>query len=317
MRLTLLVVCCSTIIPLLTFEPAAGQSLYQDQTGEVASRPGDQDARFPTLSPGPQEVATELGIAPLLEQLFRLPDAERCGRSTTLESLRLRQEITELVISTSLEIDGVFAEIDNEIRQIDDARTELENRRDRALKIGNIAGIVTGGALGVAATALQFKDSTAQIGNGIGVGGGAVSTFLSVLGIRQQRGGRRAFVARTNMLAKLFDRQPKQHSDYPHEVWIYLNAKPPTEPGPETRIQRLIGEWVESGRLDSNVSRANAKIALLTDTPGSSEKFSIDLLNDRAAMLSDVRLRVSFMKRDLSKLLIAADCHYSLANARQ
>jgi hypothetical protein len=290
-------------------EGALAQADAHGQPPQAPAGIAAAEPQMPKLGAGAQEVATELEIMPLLDRLYRLPEKDRCGSSATLEALMLRQEISDRVLTASLEIDGVFAEVDNEIGQLNAVRNDLEDRRDRALKINSIAGIVTGGALGVVSTALQFKDSTTQAGNVIGVMAGAVSTVLSAVGIRQQRGGREAIGSRTNMLAKLFDRPLKEHSDYPAEVWLYLKAKPPTEDGPEDRIDRLKSEWMKSGRIDADTVKAKKKIDLFTDNSDSPRKMTIDLLSDRAAMLGDVRLRVSFMKRDLSKLLLAVRCH--------
>jgi hypothetical protein len=295
---------------ILSCELVLGQTAFHDQATQVsAAAVPVTDVQNLKLSPGAQEVAADLGLMTSLDRLFHLSEGERCGASPTLEALTLKQSISDKVLSASLEIDGAFAEIDYELGRIEEARNQLEERRDRALKINNLAGIVTGGLSGVVSTALQFKDSTMQAGNVVGVGAGAFSTFLSILGIRQQTGGHQTLNSITNMLAKILNRPPKEHSDYPQEVWLYLSAKPPTESGPESRIERLKNQWVKDGRIDSNPSRAAKKIDLLTDTSSSPQKMTLDLLNDRAAMLADVRVRVSLMKRDLSKLLLTARCN--------
>lgn len=260
------------------------------------------------LSPGAAEVAQEIGVVSLLEKLMRLPAAERGGGGATLsaEALSLRQQITETVVGTSLEIDGVVAEIDSELGQIAAVRAVLEARRDRALAIGTVANIITSGAGGVLGTALQFKDSTAKAGNIIGVAGGGISTFLSFIGIRQQRGGKEPLGVTPNMLAKIFDRKAEFHSGYPQEVWDYLNAIPPTENVRETRRAQLLKAWTATGRIDTgNAPKVQEKIELLTSGVSQQKRLTIDLLNDRAAMLSDVRAKVSLMKRDLSKLMLA------------
>lgn len=294
---------------ILSCELVLGQTAFHDQPAQVsAATVPVTDFQNLKLSPGAQEVAAELGLMTSVERLFHLSEGERCA-APTLEALTLRQSISDKVLSASLDIDGAFAEIDYELGRIEEVRNQLDERRDRALKINNLAGVVTGGLSGVLSTALQFKDSTMQAGNVVGVGAGAFSTFLSILGIRQQAGGRQTLNSITNMLAKIFNRPPKEHSDYPQEVWLYLSAKPPTEAGPESRIDRLKNQWVKNGRIDSDPSRAAKKIDLLTDTSPSPQKMSLDLLNDRAAMLGDVRVRVSLMKRDLSKLLLATRCN--------
>jgi len=108
------------------------------------------------------------------------------------------------------------------------------------------------------------------------------------------------------MLAKLFDRPTEFHSDYPQEVWAYLNAAPPAEPGDGTRRERLIKQWADIGRIEAGDTRkAQQKVELLTSGVSDQRPLAIDLLNDRAAMLADVRARVALMKRDLSKLVLA------------
>ena len=261
-----------------------------------------------SLSPGATEVAKEIGVTPLLERLMKLPDSERGvgGGVMSAEALSLRQQITETVVSASLEIDGTVAEIDSELGQIAAVRSVLEARRDRALAIGTIANIVAGGATGVLGTALQFKDTTAKAGNIIGVAGGGVATFLSVIGIRQQRGGKQALGIAPNMLAKFFDRPAEFHSEYPEEIWAYLNAVPPSEGSIETRRAQLLKQWTATGRIDeTNSTKATKKLELLTSGVSQQRKLSLDLLSDRAAMLNDVRAKISLMKRDLSKLMLA------------
>src|ERR1700692_4919879 len=60
------------------------------------------------LSPEATQVAEEIGVAPLLNQLSSKPAA---GSPMNLESLVVRQEITERVLSASLDIDSVNAVI--------------------------------------------------------------------------------------------------------------------------------------------------------------------------------------------------------------
>ena len=101
----------------------------------------------------------------------------------------MRQEITEKVMASALDADGVNAVIDTEIEQIKAVRSDLQTRRDKAQNIVNIASLITGGALGIVNTALQFNSKTANLGNGIGIGGGAASFILSIIGINKQNGG--------------------------------------------------------------------------------------------------------------------------------
>jgi hypothetical protein len=60
------------------------------------------------------------------------------------------------------------------------------------------------------------------------------------------------------------------------------------------------------GRIDPiETPRGRQKVQFLTSSVSAQRALTIDLLADRAAMLSDVRATVSLMKRDLSKLMLA------------
>jgi hypothetical protein len=125
--------------------------------------------------------------------------------------------------------------------------------------------------------------------------------------LHQQQGARRAFGTAPNMLARLFDRAPEFHSRYPDVVWRYLDSVPPLEPGGGTRREQLVRGWVKLGRIDPPGSpKAERRIDLLTSGPSSHAALTIDLLADRAMMLSDVRSRVGLMKRDLAHLVAQA-----------
>ena len=303
MRFSRLVGCCLLFALLFTHFSYA-QNLLPWEPVAVQPAPAEQT---PTLSPGATEMARQLGLMSQIERLYRLPESERgSGTVMSLEALSLRQDITEAVIACSLEVDGVVAEIDGELSQVVAIRDQLESRRDHALTLNTIANVVASGFGGIVGTALQFNNNTANLGNGIGVIGAGVSTVLSLIGLRQQRGGKGSLGVAPNLLAKLFDKKPEFHSDYPTEVWTYLNAVAPTDTRKETRRALLIKRWTDLGHIDSSgTPKAQRKIELLTSSISQQNQLTIDLLNDRAAMLNDVRAVVSLMKRDLSKLVLA------------
>src|SRR5262249_25461761 len=120
----------------------------------------------PKLSPGAEEIARTIGVMPLLDRFYSLPEKDRGvgGGAMSLEALSLRQQLTKSVIGAGLEVDGLISEIDSELAQISVVRSKLEDRRDRALAISNLATIVAGGATGVLGTALQFSDGTSKAG---------------------------------------------------------------------------------------------------------------------------------------------------------
>jgi hypothetical protein len=103
------------------------------------------------------------------------------------------------------------------------------------------------------------------------------------------------------MLAEFFDRPALPDSHYPPTIWTFLNESAPNSPDGLTRKQQLVQTWVEVKRIDSLASAD--KIHRLTSQPSERLDLSIDDFEDRAAMLQDVRARISFLKRDLGALI--------------
>lgn len=297
----------STPVAVCAQESFAASQLQNTKTASQTSVPPQQCAANVQLSPGANQVARLIGVCELVERLHRLPAGERGpGPEMSLEAMKLRQQLTEVVLAASLDADGVIAELDSETEKLAVIRSFLEARRDRALQIGAVANIVASGTGGILGTALQFGENTANAGNWIGIAGNSISTVLSLIGLRQQQGGKYALRESPNMLAPLFGRETEFHSNYPDAIWQYLNLPTPTEPDKGTRTERLRKEWSEFGRIDEKASAKGLdKIAFLTSRSSEGRKLTIDLLSDRAAMLADLKVWVELFKRDLSKLMLA------------
>jgi hypothetical protein len=260
------------------------------------------------LSPEAAQIAYQIAVSPLLKRLERLHGAPTADNSSLkLESLALRQEVTERVLSTSLDIDSVNAVIDLEVEHIRGIRADLQAKRDKAQNIINIASIFTGGIAGAITSALQFRPGTVNLGNGIGVGGGAGSVVLSMVGIRM-KGGKRSLEDSPRMLARFFGRQPDAAeaipSDYPEAVWAYLNSATPSQPQMATRREQLISKWRGEGRVKPDGSpKGERRIEAMRTNISQLRKLSINEMSDRVTMLLDVRASVSLMKRGLSEVL--------------
>jgi hypothetical protein len=304
---------CSLIIVLLFIasRPAQGQISPGNQVAPVPDSSQAQNPG-PKLAPEAEEVAREIGVLQLIERFYSLPEHDRGvgGGPISMEALTLKTEIIESALDTFLEIDGVNAEIDSEITQTNELRAYLESRRDHTLNINNITNFITGGGFGIIGSALSFKEKTDKASKLVGIVAGGVSILISTIGLRQQNGEKVALIASPNMLAGFFERSSEIHSYYPEEIWTYLNAVPPNEAGVESRKAMLIRQWIELGRIDSpNTTKGRHKIELLTSNITEQHSLTIDLLADRAAMLADVRARISLMKRDLSKLMHSIKSH--------
>ncbi len=274
--------------------------------GKKSGLPADRVLR---LSPEAAQVADDIDVTTLLE---RFVNESAAGSAPSLTTLTLRQEITERVMAASLYVDSVNAVIDSEIEEIRSIRSKLQAQHDKAQNIVNVASLVTGGAFGVVNTALQFSSKTANLGNGIGLGGGAASVVLSIVGIRM-RGKRQPLGDSPRMLARFFGRQPAGDeaipSVYAEDVWAYLDSAPPSEQAKGTRKEQLIAKWRREGRVRPDNSLKSDRVEALRGNISQARKLSIGELDDRVAMLLDVRAKVSLMKRDLGEILQSLGAH--------
>jgi len=106
------------------------------------------------------------------------------------------------------------------------------------------------------------------------------------------------------MLAMFFDRPTLPDSRYSPLIWAFLNDVAANDPERLTRKQRLIATWISLKRIDPPQTDAGKdKINRVTSDPAERIRLTIDDLEDRVAMLQDVRAKVSFLKRDLAALL--------------
>jgi hypothetical protein len=260
----------------------------------------------PHASENAEQVAKILGISQVVSDARRMHSENTCGTPATLEELSMRQDILERVVAASFDVDGVLAELESERARLSELSTALQSRRDHTVNLLNVANLVTGTGIGIGVNALQFSSSTANIGNSLGVGSGIGSTVLSIIGIKRQRGPLAVPGKVPNMLAPLFGRAPKLNSYYPQPVIAYLHAAPVADASSGSRLDQLMAEWKQAGRVGEPTSpKTEKKITALTASSEDKAKLSIDDLSDRIAMLEDVSGRVGLMKRDLADLMMS------------
>jgi hypothetical protein len=215
--------------------------------------------------------------------------------------LWLHQHISEQVMSASLQVDATIAQIDNEIARANEVRGYLADRRDRTVSRDNLLSALIGGAVGATSSGLQLSSNLTKPAAGVGIGAGTLSVGFALAGIHAQAGKSGQFDFQSNMLAEFFDRPTLQNSQYPPIIWTFLNEESAYGPRGVTRKQDLLQTWVQVKRIDSLESKE--KIDHLTSQPSEQLQLSIDDFEDRAAMLQDVRARISYLKRDLGALL--------------
>lgn len=258
-----------------------------------------------TYSPGQTQQSATEGTAHLIgasSEIRRLGETSGSDDATNKwQILWLHQRISEKVTAASLQVDATIAQIDNEIARANELRGFLSDRRDRVVSRANLWGAIIGGTVGATSSGLQLSSSLSKPAAAVGIGAGALSSGFALYGIHAQPGKSSPFDFQSNMLAQIFDRVTLPNCEYPPIVWTFLSEPATNSISGLTRRQELLQSWVNVRRIDSLDSRE--KIDRLTSQPSQQLKLSIDDLEDRAAMLQDLRARISYLKRDLGALL--------------
>jgi hypothetical protein len=256
-----------------------------------------------TKQPDMESVEGLVGVSSEVSRLRELATNRGSvgGHVDRWEILWLHQHISERIMAASLQVDATIAQIDNEIATADEVHGYLSDRRDKTVNRANLFGILLGGGLSATSSVLQLSTNLDTVSSALDIAGGSASVGFALMGIHAQKGGSSRFDFNSNMLAEFFDRPTLPTSQYPATVWAFLNEPSPTSPEHLTRKAQLLKTWVVVQRIGS-LSNVD-KIDRVTSQPSEMLKLSIDDLEDRAAMLQDVRARISFLKRDLGNLL--------------
>ncbi len=245
-----------------------------------------------------ETTARALGVSPLFIHLQQEPKSP-----ADLQQIADRQQILLAATAASLEVDAATGQIDNEIAEARELESYLNGRRTRQIDLLNLASLAIGGSLGTASAALGFTPHL-QTSGVVGIISGVSTTTLSIVGLRVGPGGKDVLQAHSNMLSRLFDLPADPNDFYPPLIAQFMNSPAPNDPDNLSRRDRLVLSWEKLGRIPPPGSpRRQEKIARLASIPQQNTSLSIGDLEDRAAMLYDLRARITYEKRDLAILL--------------
>ncbi len=260
-----------------------------------------------SLSPAAKEVAKDIGITPYILQLEEMREKSQPGeeRKRDTKYQYIKQEMTEILLTTFLETRDVTADLDDEMSRSDELKSLLEQHRDRAIRLNTIANFVSGGGLQMISSGIQVGTGFpyANAGNTMEVVAGALSTGISTYALKQSSGEKRNAGVAPNTMAKIFDLPTSKDEEIPEAIWNYLNDPFPNSNG-LSRRERLIQRWVQIGRIPPPKSKeGQRKIPLLCGSVKAVHQISIDLLDDRSAMLNDLRAAIGEMSGELLEIL--------------
>jgi hypothetical protein len=268
-----------------------------------------------SLSPNTQQLAAILKMTNLLETIHELRSRVDSTRGqTTLESLALRQDLTESIESAmtiieeaNLGVDFVLAEIQAEENLTAEVHSSLAGKRDRLVNISNETSFITNGALWAIGEAFDiptWKRPKYSIPSGtVSILAGVIPSIASTYALMASSGKKLRSEKEPNMLAKIFDEPTNPEIEYPSSVWEFLTTVPPGDK--KTRRDQLIDRWIADSNIPGFTNRnSRAQVEIVTASAEHRKGLSIDSLNTRHVMLSQLAAEVMKMKRMLLELVM-------------
>lgn len=257
------------------------------------------------LSASANEVAIDLNILPSVKDMQEAQN--KFGRDSN-EALHLRQNLLENLITASFEVRSVMSRIDDNISRTNELRSVMEEKRQRRVQYADVANFLQSGATEVISSSMVFNGGRAGAplvvpAAVLAVLGGVLEIGISSYSVHLEKGDHRSSPPDPNMLAPIFGFDTPD-TRLPHGVELFMDDPHPQSHTGETRREHLIHQWVRLGRISPVTSRSGKQqVSLLAGVRPLEKQLTIDLLQDRALMLSDLRAAVGQMDREMFEIM--------------
>ena len=238
--------------------------------------------------------------------------------------LYLRTKLMQYLQTASLEVNSAKAEVEMAIAKIDDSRALIVEKRARVLKRNSVINFVSGGVTKMVGYSLALGDTTLTT-NLLEILDGGIQSGLSVLTVREQEEEKHYSQNLPPLLLTVINGNNDISLDYSTSVWQYLNSHSFSgeeiisastinaggdTTGGETRRDKLIAAWSSSGMIARHHKVKPRGVTPQGAKVGQGKSFSAQLLEDRAAMLSDLKSVVAQMNNSLMQLSQAVKVSY-------
>ncbi len=291
------------LAPLISFGviysacPVCAQETQLSLNAPAPARPGRITSPL-QLSPQASESAQLSGIATIFDKLKQQQDLLSSSEPLSLSTLEHRQrfiylhnKITDRVQAANLQINSARGNIEAAIAQIYELRAYITEQRNRITHRNSQINLFSGGFTKMIGYGIALAPVTAIPTNVLEVFDGGVQASLSALALREQKQEQKLEHGAPPILTAFFAEQPSEY--YPPMVWRYLNNLPPG--ATRSRRQQLIASWRKSKLLETSKTKGPV---------------TVQLLDQRLAMLSDIKAVVTQMHNELMQLADAVVLTY-------
>lgn len=258
------------------------------------------------LSPSAREVAKDIGLLDLLDDLLAARDEAKRTTNTTmsLESLSVRDEIYGLILATLLEVRETISKIDDDILRTHEILTIVDEKTEKRVVLSEVLNFINSGIAEVISTGVGLSANSLRVpAAAVGAYGGGAEILISLITLKLQHSGHLSQTLTPNMLSKIYG-YDHADMDYPDAVWHYLNDPSPKSLNKESRIDYLKSRWRDLGYTKPRKKEIEEmRAAILTGTATGKKKLTATILQNRLSMLSDLRNTIACMDRDMSEIV--------------
>lgn len=302
---------CFLSLNLLLLSLLPDPALAQSQLVDRPRRELFQVIKIHELTPETKELAQQLEILPLLEELY-----DKSRTYTAPRRSELRSKILETILEASFDAASVQAEADREQGRLEALQALYMARRDRGIELNNATNFIASGVLNTVGSILGFSEKTPPFsGNLNQMLSGVVQSGMSTYSLKQQSGPKSRGQGNPTILAELFGRPTDEHTTFPESVWRFFHGKASGEKD-LSRVEVLEKDWILREHIEPRGSkRAKEKIDLVCGVALSGKAtMSIDDLGDEISMIGDVSTVAELMVLQLRDLIRLIDSDIDLDN---
>lgn len=291
---------------LLVFSPilppaALAQSKPAMRTGQ------DEASAASQLTPDLQQVARITGALPLMTQIEALQNEFKSGKfdndpmamvGQRQKLLYIRQKLIQVLETSNLEVNATRGRAEAEMASIHELQATVAEKRTRSLRRNTIINFVSGGITKIVgySIALGGIDTPTNI---LEVVDGTVQCGLSGVTMKEFH-GESELVKKMPELLVVLHQTNNDAGVYPRQIWLYLN-EPASGGSGHSRRDELMSQWQARGIFERRDKAAKLQEGNLKHHI-TLARITNQLLDDRLAMISELRSMVSQMHLSLMRL---------------
>lgn len=247
------------------------------------------------------------GIGPYIKNLDESYKQWQATKTSddAIQYLIHKQKLTETLADLGFDVRRCTNAVDREIARNASRAAYLTELRDKAIRYNTYADFVAGGLTGIISGALEMSNLTRFASNSVDIAEGVGQSTLSYWAWRAEHAGDRSQGPVPNVLASIVD-PSIEHKAYTESVSAFLNTAPPDSNG-RTRADMMRERWDKLNFCFTHPSKGhkmkkNHRVKHLTGQHQEDATMTIDLLEDRTAMLQDLRAEITTMDESLAEL---------------